>query len=84
MKLSISLPATKTRAWIDILELLIALGVSAEQELQGVVGRLSFAQTCVYCKTGRATIDQSYGKLKSHTYHPSWPNESPTRFGGGP
>ena len=70
MRLSISLPAAKTRAWIDILERLIALGVPTEQEIQRVVGRLSFAQTCVYGKMGCDIRSPFYEKLKAHTYHP--------------
>ena len=70
MKLSISLPETKTRAWRDVLGRLITLGVSDEQELQRVVGRLSFTQTCVYGEMGLAMPSPFYEKLKSRTYHP--------------
>ena len=70
MKLSISLPDPKTRAWCDVIGRLITLGVATEKELQTAVGRLSFAQTCGYGKMGRSMISPFYEKLKAQTYHP--------------
>ena len=70
MKLSISLPETKTHVWCEMMGRLITLGVATEQELQIMVGRLSFAQTCVFGKMGRAMPPPFYGKLKARTYHP--------------
>ena len=70
MQLRISLPPVKTSAWCDMLERLINLGVATEQELQSVVGRLSFTQTCIYGKMGRAMLSPFYEKLKTPYYHP--------------
>ena len=69
VKLRISLPDDKTRTWIYMLKRLIALGVAADQELQSVVGRLSFAQTCIFGKMGRAMLSPFYEKMKAPLLH---------------
>ena len=70
MQLRISLPHTKTLAWRGLLERLVSSGVATEHELQSVVGRLSFTQTCIYGKMCRAMLYPFYEKLKAPYYHP--------------
>ena len=70
VELRISPPESKVRTSCEMPNRLITLGVATDQELQSLVGRLSFTQTCIYGKMGRATLSPFYDKLKARYFRP--------------
>ena len=71
MTLSIRLPPSKAKTWTSMIERIITTGSISHKELESVIGRLSFTQTSVFGRIGRAMLSPLYIKLHTDTYFPA-------------
>ena len=71
MSLSVELPREKAVAWGEAIDGFLPLGSIAHKELEGVIGRLSFTQTSVYGRVGRAMPTALYQKQNAKFYTPT-------------
>ena len=71
MTLTIRLPPMKARTWKVMLERIINAGSVTHKELESVIGRLSFTQTSVFGRIGRAMLAPLYKKLHMEKYIPT-------------
>ena len=65
MLLSIDLPEEKATARRKTIGRILSEGVVSHDELESIVGRLSFAQTSVFGRIGRGAMAPLYAKLRS-------------------
>ena len=65
MLLRIDLPADKATAWGNTIRIILSKGVISRDELESIIGGLSFAQTSVFGRIGRGVMAPLYAKLRS-------------------
>ena len=70
MTLEVSLPADKKQKWADAITRILDLGVITHDQLESLIGRLSFSQTSIFGRFGRPMLTHLYTKLNAHRYHP--------------
>ena len=68
MCLRISLSPDNARNWGEMISRILQCGVITHGELESTIGRLSFAQTSIFVRFGRAMISPVYAKLHSKNY----------------
>ena len=69
MLLSIDLPTVKATTWCNTILSILSRGVISHDELESLIGRLSFTQTSVFGRIGRGMLAPLYAKLRSVPYH---------------
>ena len=69
MLLSIDLPTDKADAWCRSIKRILAEGIVSHDELESIIGRLSFTQTSVFGRIGRGMLAPLYAKLRALPYH---------------
>ena len=70
MTLEVSLPTDKRQKWADAIARILNLGVITHDQLEPLIGRLSFSQTSIFGRFGRPMLTHLYTKLNAHRYHP--------------
>ena len=68
MSLKITLPPEKVLRWCDLLKQYIKQGAIPEKELESLIGKLSFSQTSVFGRMGRAMMSTLYQKQNAKPY----------------
>ena len=71
MTLSIRLPKKKAAMWAMSIAAHTSSGRISHADLESVIGRLSFAQTSVFGRIGRAMLSPLYTKLRAKSYDPT-------------
>ena len=70
MLLSVDLTESKKRKWAERISEFLDAGVISHQELESLNGRLSFSQTSVFGRFGRALMQPLYKKVNAACYQP--------------
>ena len=70
MTLEVSLPEDKKKKWVDMITQIIDLGIITHDQLESLIGRLSFSQTSIFGRFGRPMMTQLYNKLNARRFHP--------------
>ena len=70
MSLTVSLPREKALRWGAKIQEFIALRTIQHKELESLIGRLSFTQTSVFGRVGRAMMAALYQKVNAKFYSP--------------
>ena len=68
MLLSVDLPEAKKAAWSARIEQFIHAGQIGHKELESLTGRLSFSQTSIFGRFGRAMMQPLYRKVNAGCY----------------
>ena len=68
MTLPIKLPSKKAAAWAMSISAHVSCGRISHADLESVIGRLSFTQTSVFGRIGRAMLSPLYVELHAKTY----------------
>ena len=63
MKLSVRLTADKASKWIDAVKGFLERGRVGRKELESLIGKLGFSQTCLFGKFARCQLRAPYLKL---------------------
>ena len=71
MLLSVDLPDAKKVSWIARIEQFTQAGQIGHKELESLTGRLSFSQTSIFGRFGRATTQPLYRKVNAGRYQPA-------------
>ena len=70
MTLSIALPEEKKTKWAAAINKIIQLGTITRDQLESLIGRLSFPQTSVFGRFGRPMMAILHQKHNARTFHP--------------
>ena len=70
MALEVSLPEDKKTNWADPIAKILDLCVITHDQLESLIGRLSFSQTSIFGRFGRPMMTHLYTKLNTFRYHP--------------
>ena len=70
MTLEVPLPADKKTKWVDAITRILDIGVITHDQLESLIGRLSFSQTSIFGRFGRPMMTHLYTKLNAIRYHP--------------
>ena len=68
MRLHVSLPETKAKKWSSLLQQVLTDRKINIIELESLIGKLSFSQTCLFGKFARTQLRPLYKKLHSRFY----------------
>lgn len=68
--LEVSLPGEKGTKWIDAVAKILDIGVVTHDQLESLIGRLSFSQTSIFGRFGRPMMTHLYTKLNAKRPHP--------------
>ena len=71
MKLSARLTADKAPKWIDAIKGFLERGRVGHKELESLIGKLGFSQTCLFGKFARCQLRALYLKLRSKWFAPT-------------
>ena len=70
MLLEVSLPADKASRWVSMIDEILKLGTVTRDQLESLIGRLSFPQTSIFGRFGRPMLSPLYGLLNSPSFRP--------------
>ena len=71
MSLRIDLPALKKRKWSSLIRQTLRSGSITHDRLESLTGRLSFSQTSIFGRFGRAMMQPLYRKIYAPYYSPA-------------
>ena len=83
MALEISLTAEKKEKWINAIHEYLTLWVITREQLDSLIGKLSFSQTAIFGRVGRPLLSAFYQKLNARRYHSSSRAERFAPYNGG-
>ena len=70
MQISVRLTPDKASKWIDTLKLFLSQGRVGHRDLESLIGKLGFSQTCLFGKFARCHLRALYPKLHRKWYIP--------------